>query len=680
MVSHGDSIVVATTGGVRVVSIDDLEVIRDISVDDGVRFPYIKKITVSKKDGSIWFISNDNLFYISYKDNTLKYPTFFLNFEKGYDVESSGDTIFLLSEKGIFYIEERGKPMDFYQHNISILENRTSKTWKDIELGSSLIYVMGDDGIHIFDRSFKEIKELKIKDILFIKEIEESLYVGFNNKISILKDTLEDFIQLPDSILRPADIEKVGDDFYIPCVMPDLYVRLHIYDGESLHVKDLYFDPSHRIVDIRHLCRDKRGNLWLGCERENHDFYASGIMRYSVERGEVKKVEEDFIPSNGVISACSDRIGNLYFLHGHLGFQKGLSMLEKGRWYIFSYYNSPIYGRAPQTCAVDGKGRVIFGCWTASDGVARFNPYTYEWDYKIWEEDEKTRNIVSGVAVDQEDRVWAVNYIPNEVTVLSSDSLKEILRLSLPLYPVFKLKFFNNRIFGISTEGLIIISTENLMTQEIKTLSVSDGLPSIPVKDVEKDIFNHYWVATESGIGIFDSTFTLIKIITTDNSPLKSDDIIGIETDWEERLWILSKDSLFIYDPFSEQWTSVDSIISSKANYNDLFIDKKNRIVILSTNYGATVIKDVSSQGSQRGPVIFPNPVREIEGVVRIGVKDTKPGDMIYLVNMKGNIEFEKRCENYREFFTLYGAEPGIYILILKRGEQLYRKPFIVIK
>ena len=400
---------------------------------------------------------------------------------------------------------------------------------------------------------------------------------------------------------------------------------------------------------------------------------------YEVETEKVETIEKKSIFSNSITAACSDRLGNLYFLHGKTGAQRGISMLENKSWYIFSYKNSPLQSMTPRSYAIDSTGRLIFGCWTYYEAIVVFDPYTYQWDYKIWDEEEKEKNVVSGVGVDDSNRIWIVNYLPNEITILSHDSLSTVTHFSLPLYYTHKLKVFKNRAFAITDEGIVVLKTHDLNNPIETMLKVEKELISTPY-DVEKDIEGNFWVGTDKGIDVFDSSFTLINEFNRNNSPMKCDNIVGIEKDWKGRLWILSTESLYVYDGITDKWETVDSIISPSAIYNDLFIDKNNHIVIISSNNGATVIKDEQEENQNSNFIIYPNPVELTKNKGRVSIKNVEKGREIFLVSAKGKVIAKKIAESTETTLFFNNISPGLYMVVIKKGSETNKKPLLILK
>jgi len=193
---------------------------------------------------------------------------------------------------------------------------------------------------------------------------------------------------------------------------------------------------------------------------------------------------------------------------------------------------------------------------------------------------------------------------------------------------------------------LCIVAQQGLFAQnnayQFSHLDISDGLSHNQVNCIYKDSKGFMWFGTMSGLNRYDGyTFKVFKHDDNDTNSINDDYIESISDGPENKLWVLTRHGLSIYDPATEQFNNNISAVLKSLKLPDTAInrikkDSRGNFWFLYGNSGTykydPIVKQTYhySHSATSLPSLFSNNVTDLN-------EDAK-GNIWFLYNT-GNME-----------------------------------------
>ena len=163
----------------------------------------------------------------------------------------------------------------------------------------------------------------------------------------------------------------------------------------------------------------------------------------------------------------------------------------------------------------------------------------------------------------------------------------------------------NNYVWIGSDQGLFYYNYSSL--DDIKKINSylipNDGntniFQNINIKDILIDYSNNKWIATDQGIFVFDSNDNkIIHSFNSDNSPIKSDNIISLNTTDSGEIFVLTEYGLLSYNTYNG--TPAQNYSDLKIYPNPIKINNDPRVII-----SGLVDKNIIHITNQSGRLVF---------------------------------------------------------------------------
>lgn len=238
--------------------------------------------------------------------------------------------------------------------------------------------------------------------------------------------------------------------------------------------------------------------------------------------------------------------------------------------------------------------------------------------------DERTR--ITGLAVAPEGSLWVLN--PANLSYLHEklpDNGWNTYTLEIPHLPLNLLIADNgDKWIRLSPEsgGGILVFNESGMQRQLTTQPGQGGLPAPGVNAMVKDENGQIWVGTDQGLAFFPDPATALAGAALDavfpvyegRALLRDENISALAIDGGNRIWIGTKNSLWLFDEGGDvlvsQFRKDNSPLLSD-NILDIAIDGESGEVFIATDVGLVSFRGTATEASavHEQVEVFPNPV-----------------------------------------------------------------------
>jgi len=230
--------------------------------------------------------------------------------------------------------------------------------------------------------------------------------------------------------------------------------------------------------------RDRDGNLWIGS-------YGRGLWRWSIG-GQAQQFDLDDSSPRHIFDLLEDREGNLW-----LASMNGLHRLGEG---LFRTWGAP-EGLADTTFVVSShRGDILAG--SEGRGLFRLDP-----DGEISHmttDDGLSRNSISALMVDSQDRIWAGTF-GGGINIIDGDDVQQIgVDDGLTSNHVFAIHEHSDSSVWVAAEG----GLNHLVEGSIETTTAEDGLPAGVIRHIMEDDAGHLWLSASDSVVRYDGERT----------------------------------------------------------------------------------------------------------------------------------------------------------------------------
>ena len=271
--------------------------------------------------------------------------------------------------------------------------------------------------------------------------------------------------------------------------------------------------------------QDSRGFLWFGTK--------DGLNRfdgYSFKNFQYNPTVKDGIGSNYIFSLDEDRFQNIWVatssgLYRYDPVDETFTLLEETR------------GETVTVVKVDNKGEIWY--------ILNQTLFCYNAKIKTIRNYQDEMSFVTSVAITEDDGMWVASgegyiakYIPSSDSFVRYDVYKHSAPTLMRWIPVIKSGGKNIILVGTQRQGLKVFHTEDFSYKDV--LSLNPDKTPIYIRDIMHYQKDEYWLATESGIFIYDLKKGLKQQLRKDrNDPFSLTDnaVYTLTRDKEGGIW-----------------------------------------------------------------------------------------------------------------------------------------------
>jgi len=302
---------------------------------------------------------------------------------------------------------------------------------------------------------------------------------------------------------------------------------------------------------FRDMSFDTQGSLWIATNWYNEPT-GKGILKFDGSKWDIFTTESypAMLGNNcfKIKSAPDGRIFTQHYGGGLMVFQNDISKPKNWDIKTFNTSNSPLYGTNESWCIPCETAIDQFGiAWIVNRGeqnpgspLVAMDSYGkfYEWENK---QEPSNRAFIS-ICIDNYGTKWlggnplngrGLLYI-NEMNTLddTADDINGMINTGdLPAllsneHTAIEVDQYNSLWIGSPNGLAIMLNSSAVLRRDMPTIFEAKALEGQSVNDILIDPQNQKWIATLSGIWVIDPQgYEVIARITTDNSPLSTNDI-----------------------------------------------------------------------------------------------------------------------------------------------------------
>jgi signal transduction histidine kinase/CheY-like chemotaxis protein/streptogramin lyase len=366
--------------------------------------------------------------------------------------------------------------------------------------------------------------------------------------------------------------------------------------------------------DVRILCSDNKGGIWIGTANGQFDHLSEGIFYHY----ELTNCEKGFPGEDAVNAMYSDPEGNLWMGNSYSGFHFIHPESPAFTVYRSDYRNkSSLSHNKVWEFAEDSEGYV----WIATDGggLNRFDPKTEKFiSYTISNSNLPTNDILS-VFVDAEDNIWLGTWHCG----------------------LIKLERKTNRFQSFTIENTALLSNN--------------------IFDIDEDSKGNLWLATQDGLSKMDGKNLEFTTFTPENSELIFHQMEVVRVDQSDNVLIGNVQGFIIFNPVTGKFTNFQNVAGDLNSLSDNFVtsvtELDSGIVWISTNAGLNRL-DLRTNRITRYLMKDGLPSDII-----LGVEEDESG-YLWISTNRGLVRFDIKKNIYEN----YGVDDGLqdYIFIKK--------------
>ncbi|MBD3287121.1 hypothetical protein GF359_10660, partial [candidate division WOR-3 bacterium] len=618
----------ATNGGLHFFSIDDSAFTESYTNIEGLPHNTCRSLELLP-NGYLWAGTDRGLaLYDPSKDEIIPYSSIE---DTVFSLDFASDTLAVGTGNGVFLIDINGTPAEFGDDILCLPVDLADKPGRVVSWFAGDLWIGSETGLIRYTPDTDEASVLlnsSVRDI----NCQDSVDVLIPDGVERYRGTeagFEGLFDIPDTSIHLTSLAHSADTVYVTFTGGSgLYQRLlrWIESDETLDSLGFWVDvpngkDPHWSRYLQVIECDEWGRVWIGSG--NNQYQGDGLIVWDVSQG-YEGFEVGGLSSNISRLVFLDDNENLWvthFIQSHTGVSR---YTPEGSWENYYYsieYSDDTVGFDASSFVVDSdsRGRVVFGSWWAKHAVFRFDPLTEGWEEYHWGEGSD-RNILSWLAVDPYDRIWAAHFGTNElISVVSADLSGVEAEIPWPYGDVYSMKFDSDgNVWFASRAGLIVLHSEDL--QDSPGLGEIDyEISDRTVWDIELDGSGGLWGATSQGVFHLDQE-GIDWYDTENNNQIPENDFRAVDRDpWGGFYFLTRNKGLVVYDPAGTAydtstalWQRVsaeNSPLISGFPYTWLDTDRTGRLAIGTEGGGVSLLTfPQSSDSAGRQISVYPNP------------------------------------------------------------------------
>ena len=609
---------------------------KEISIKNGLSNRKVYAVTKDNR-GYLWFVTHSGIDrYNGDSFNFYKLPPFNTQgneFPKGIITNSSGQ-IYTFSDKNIYYFDDNS-------NSFSILKEFKSATTESVTTlfspEKNCLLIGTTENLYVFSNHATQqtIRLPRTYAVYSITPEKNNLWIGTSHGVfKLIRSSSKTYSVQQDTELKLLNNSRIQSLFFDP-LSKNLWIGtfsegLKIYNTESRT-----WDSSPALTlsfPIRKITPISNNKIWIGTDgagiRELNRFtfdelrefsqsskginhlkangiydlyndstfvwictYTSGIFIYNKNQI-ISKIytsrenEPNSLNNNQVNAILEDSKGNLWF-----GTEKGISIHnEKNKtWKHFQENNKT--NHSVILCIYEDSQRRIWTGGYACD-LTCFDPKSGK--IETLRLSERNKNYVYSIFEDSEQNMWFGGIINN----LTRYNPKNKTLKQYKVKGINKIISYNQNTLLLGTNhGVIFLDVHTGKSLPVNLKEMKGDVPLHAYPFVNSLCFdpidkNCVWIGTEGdGIYKYNIAQKQIKHYSTKNG-LSSDNVCGIQSDRQGRLWISTENGLNCFSPQKSQFEvfyEIDGLPDNSFNFLAYTI-RKNGNLMWGTPEGAIEI------------------------------------------------------------------------------------------
>ncbi|UCG30126.1 MAG: T9SS type A sorting domain-containing protein [candidate division WOR-3 bacterium] len=485
--------------------------------------------------------------------NTLTYPIECLTCTRTQTIACLTDSVYVGSSNGILFIDTKGTPLDFlddtqtkiFDIDVSSIAIDDTSIWVGTAADGVIRY--SKDGL-LHQATYTVNDGLLDNEINVLKIIDGQLYVATDQGVNRFGtdhfDTLLTNYQV-------NDLSFLGDSLILGLNQTQQIGIL--YDG-NVSIMQNGLPYNSRVECLLNL----QGELFSGLgNRFTRNYFGDGIGRYDTSNNIWLLTRNNCLPSNHINEITANENG-VFVACGNRGAEsRGLGWLTvQDQWTNFTT-DSVIPSNYIHRCTTAPDGKVWFGInyLLSVDSIVAFgfDPSNNTWLYipdgyngmdntvAVWDITFDEHNTMYLTLAPSADRLWLI------------DSTLDVVYYLDPQFSPFNVEIAidtEGRIWRTLTDaGLLMTNTNGTLFDRTddayRNYTTTDGLISNYTRGCVVDRHNILYAATDAGLIIYDGTQF------TNRTDISESELMDVEIDSQERIWVLARDGIHYLDPSS---------------------------------------------------------------------------------------------------------------------------------
>lgn len=496
-------------------------------------------------------------------NNIHVYPVECLTCTRTQEIACLKDSIYVGSSNGFLFIDTKGTPLDFNDDTQIKIFDLPCNSIRTIALDDTSIWIgtstagvvhMSKDMLTTMNYTVNHgLLSNEINKLIFI---DSQLYAGTDEGLNIFNVDHFDTLLTNQEV---KDISNIGDSLVLAL--------------DQIQQSGIFYSGNLTIIQSGLPWRSKvnalfnvQGDLYCGLgNRYTKEYYGDGIGLFSTTNNSWTVQKNDCIPSNHIAEISANENGIFAACGNRAGESRGFGWLtNQSEWISYSLdsilpSNDPVIpSNHVHRCATAPDGKVWFGYNAFPDNDSSIMAFSFEPQSDSWFFMPNRYNGMEGC-----EAVWDLEFDRNNNMYLTLagptdklwliDSALNVVYFLNPQFGVFNVEIAldsSGKIYRTHTDaGLSMTDTKNTLfnrnDDEYRNFTTSDGLISNYARGCLVDGVNNLYVATDSGLAIYDGTSFSSRTDITDA------ELLDLEIDRQGILWILARDGVYNLDPIS---------------------------------------------------------------------------------------------------------------------------------
>ncbi len=660
----GDSLFIATSGGLILFSPQKESIERVFTYKDGLLSHYVKSLA-RDRENSLWLATDYRGVLVFSQEGFLRYPPEKVP-SKINKIGLSGDTVILATPEGAYFIITHGTLLDFNDDNVvNLLPGNIAYSLfadDDFWIGTGRgVFRIGRDlqTVRLYLRPLGDSVKgiLKARDTLFIATEKGLAYYSATN------DTFLPYLLFaavsPYSSLIIKDFKVKENRFYIAS-----HNGTFTYDGRNFSPLTPYHTTAIFLDEY----------LLLGIL--GPDFCSGSLLKIDTIQ---REIPFRTIVCNQVFSIAKDREENIYLAHLFWGANR-ITVISKDS-ITFLKDTLPV----PDFVAIDSKDRIWVAHWSEEGGLSCYDKTEKRWRIFQWGT-VTPKNVIGAFAIDANDTKWMWNGI-NLIALDSNDISFEFFIPGLGgCLHGYEFTFDSKkRVYLGTPNGLVMLDYKGTLADPSDDTAkiFTEGLASNNIYSLSSDRKDQIWVATDRGLGLLKGE--RFRVYTKENSGLISSNCLRVRTDSYDRVWVMTDAGLSIFCPKEDSWfsfTPTNSPIlpnwkSILGFYLSLLVEEGNAYIGTKEGLIHFTYKKEEAPEEPLRIEIYPNPyilgLSQKLYVESVPYPESSVVEIFTLRGKKLNINKISRLRNGYALEIDNSLSSGLYIIRVREERSPYR-------
>jgi hypothetical protein len=508
--------------------------------------------------GHIWAGNELGLVLIEGDLNSVNvYPVECLTCTRTQEIVCLKDSVYVGSSNGFLFVDTKGTPLDFDDDTQVKIFDLPCNSIQSIALDDTSIWIGTSTAgvIHmskdlLVTMNYTMNHGLLSNEINKLTVIDSQLYAATDAGLNIFNADHFDTVLTNYEV---KDISHIGDSLVL--ALDQIQQAAILYSGNLTLIQN-GLPWRSRVKTLFNL----QGELYCGFgNRYAREYYGDGIGSFSTTNNSWTVNKNQCIPSNHIAEITANENGVFVACGNRAGESRGFGWLtDQSEWVNYSR-DSILPSNNVHRCTTAPDGKVWFGYNPFPDNDSSIMAFSFDPQLDSWFFMPNRYNGMEGceavwdIEFDEHSNVYLALAGPTDKLWLIDSALNVVYFLN-PQFGVFNVEIAldsSGKIYRTHTDaGLSVTDTKNTLfnrnDDEYRNFTTSDGLISNYTRGCLVDGFNNLYVATDSGLVVYDGTNFSSHTDITDS------ELLDLAIDPQGVLWILARDGVYSFDPAAD--------------------------------------------------------------------------------------------------------------------------------